>query len=190
MNESREAARDRGAIGEADDVLVARARQGDAAALDALVSRHLSAVFQVARRITLDPEAAEDAAQEAWILALRGLSGFRGDASFRTWLLRIAANAAKSALRRSGRRRERGLDPAESLPDGAADPATTAVMAAEVRRATVALDALPEKQRLAVSLRIYQGLTHREIGAVLGCSEVAARVNYHHGMRRLRELLQ
>jgi RNA polymerase sigma-70 factor (ECF subfamily) len=51
------------------------------------------------------------------------------------------------------------------------------------------LERLPEKQRLSVTLRIEEGLSFREIGEVIGSSEGAARVNYFHGIRRLRELM-
>jgi len=48
---------------------------------------------------------------------------------------------------------------------------------------------LPEKQRQAVTLRVYEGLSFREVGTLIGSSEGAARVNYHHGIRRIREML-
>ena len=57
-------------------------------------------------------------------------------------------------------------------------------------RASALLERLPEKQRMAVSLRINQGLSYQEIGVVLDCTEGAARVNYHLGIKRLRELLK
>jgi RNA polymerase sigma-70 factor (ECF subfamily) len=52
------------------------------------------------------------------------------------------------------------------------------------------LEGLPDKQRQALSLRIFEGLSFREIGEVIGSSEGAARVNYHHGIRKLREMLR
>ena len=52
------------------------------------------------------------------------------------------------------------------------------------------LEHLPEKQRQAVTLRIYEGLSFKEVGAIIGSSEGAARVNYHHGIKRLREMLE
>lgn len=190
MDETGSSARELSGPEEGDESLVARARAGDAAALDALVARHLAAVYQVALRVMRDDDGAQDVVQEAWILALRALPSFRGESSFRTWLLRIALNAARTALRRRGRRRETGLAAVESLTGEAPDPATRAVLSAETERAEAALARLPEKQRLAVSLRIQQGLSHREAAVLLECTEESARVNYHHGMKRLRELLR
>ena len=60
----------------------------------------------------------------------------------------------------------------------------------EAARVRVAVGELPHKQRLSVTLRIDDGLSFREIGEIIGSSEGSARVNYHHGIRRLRELLE
>lgn len=169
--------------------LVARAKNGEAAALDSLVSRHHAAVYEVTYRILGDADAAADAAQDAFVRALGALDGFRGEASFRTWLLRIAANVAWSAGRRTTRRREVALEAAPEPASDWGDPEREAVVRLEADRVTAALAELPEKQRLAVSLRIHQGLSHREIGEVIGSSEGSARVNYHLGIKRLRELL-
>lgn len=172
-----------------DEGLIVRARAGDEAALDALVSAHHEAVYQVVLRVLGDPEAAADAAQDTFIRAIRALDTFRGDASFRTWLLRIAANTARSAGRKSTRRREVALEPGDGDFQSGPDPAAQAVNRTEVERVERALATLPEKQRLAVSLRIHQDMSHREISHVLGSSEGAARVNYHLGIKRLKELL-
>jgi RNA polymerase sigma-70 factor, ECF subfamily len=173
-----------------DDVLVDRARTGDEAALDSIVARHYQAVYEVAYRILGEPDAAADAAQDAFVKAIRALSSFRKEASLRTWLLRIAANTARSAGRNTTSRREVVLEPGVREVGGGPDPEYEAMTRAEADRAAAALQQLPEKQRLAVSLRIYQDLSHREIAEVLGSSEGAARVNYHLGIKRLRELLQ
>lgn len=188
MNETSEGPGQTVSVDGTDAVLLARARQGDDAALNALVGRHLGAVYDLSLRVLGEADLAEDAAQETWVLALRGLDGFRGDASFRTWVLRIAMNTARSALRRRGRRRETVLK--DDLMEDGADPARAAVTRTEAERVAGALEALPPKQRMAVSLRIHQGLSYREVGEMLDCSEVSARVNYHHGIKRLRELLQ
>lgn len=173
-----------------DEALLGRARSGDAAALDALVGRHLQSVYDLTLRVLGERDQAEDAAQEAWILAIRGLDRFRGESSFRTWLMRIALNTARSALRRKGRRRETALVAADAVAAEDPDPARGAVVRTEAERVDQALEGLPPKQRMAVSLRIHQELSFREVGEILECSEASARVNYHHGIKRLRELLQ
>ena len=168
--------------------LVARARAGDERAADVLVRRYLGDVYAVTARVLSDRDLAEDAAQEAFINALRGLKRFRGDASFRTWLLRIALNAARTVARRHFHRREVPLEVAVDAACDERDAASVVAINDEAARIAKMLEKLPEKQRMAVTLRVNQGLSYQEIGTVLDCTEGAARVNYHLGVKRLREL--
>lgn len=170
--------------------LLARARSGDVQARDTLVRAYLPDVYRVTRRVLNDPDMAEDAAQDAILNALAALHRFRGEASFRTWLLRIAVNAARTVGRRQGRRREVSLVLADNEPSRGVDPAVRAVLRTEVERVEGLLQRLPPKQRMVVALRVQQGLSYAEVAAALGCTEGAARVNYHLGVKRLRELAQ
>ena len=173
-----------------DAELVARGRNGDDAALGALVTRHHAAAYRVAVSITRDEDTAQDVVQDAFLKAFRALEGFRGDAGFRTWLLTITANEARGALRKSKRKRGSAFDDVAPIATDEADPAQATILAQESARARVLLDQLPEKQRLSVGLRIDEGLSFREIGEMIGSTEGAARVNYFHGIRRLRELME
>ncbi|MEQ9568903.1 MAG: RNA polymerase sigma factor [Longimicrobiales bacterium] len=172
---------------EPDVGLVDAARRGDPAAQDRLVSLHHEVAWRVAVGVLKDEDAAADAVQNAFLKAFRNLDGFRGESRFRTWLLSIVVNEARGALRRRTRRRESGLDDVGPVADEARPVDHDVVMRDEARRARALVEELPEKQRLAVTLRIDEGLSFREIGELIGSSEGAARVNYHHGIRRLRE---
>lgn len=172
-----------------DDALVDRAREGNPEAMDELVKRHHASVFRVALGILRDEDAAADVAQDSFLKAFKGLGGFRGDAAFRTWLLTITANEARGVLRRLGRRRETGLDDVGPLASAQETAEDSVEKGQEAERVKVLLQELPEKQRQAVALRIFEGLSFKEVGAVIGSSEGAARVNYHHGVRKLREML-
>ena len=99
-----------------DEELVEKGRAGDDRALSALVERHHTAVFRVAFSMLRDNDAAEDVVQDSFIKAFRALEGFRGDSPFRTWVLTIAGNQARHALRQRGRRRETALEDAGSVP--------------------------------------------------------------------------
>jgi len=181
---------DAGEAAFSESELLSGAREGNPEALEELVALHQSSAFRVALGILGGEADAKDAAQDGILRALKGLAGFRGDASFRTWLLAIVANEARSMLRRTARRREAPRDDdfaADSLTGGVAEGV---VLRAEVARVRALLARLPEKQRLAVQLRVDEGLSFREVGDVIGSSEGAARVNYHHGIRRLREWLK
>ena len=173
-----------------DAQLVEQARDGEERALNELVRRHHDAVYRVALRITRDEDIAADVSQDTFIKAFRGLDGFRGDSAFRTWLLTIASNEARGQLRKVSRRREVALEDVAPVGTGRPDAAQRVVIMDEIERARACLAELPEKQRLSVTLRLEEGLSFREIGEVIGSSEGAARVNYHHGVHRLREMLE
>ena len=169
-----------------DAELLERARNGDA---DGLIRAYTDDVYRTAYRVLGDADLAADATQDAFVNAIGSLSKFRGDASVRTWLLRIAVNASHSIGRRRGRRREVGLGAAAATASSGPRIDERTVQRAEVERVERALARLPEKQRLCVSLRTQEDLSYAEIGEIVGCSEAAARVNYHYGIQKLREVL-
>ncbi len=136
-----------------------------------------------------DEDQAADAAQNTFLRALRRLDGFRGDSSFRTWLFAIARNEALSLSRSRQRRREEPLVQDDLVSREADAPDELVFRADQARRVREALERLPEKQRLSVSLRLFDQMSFKEIGAVINSSEGAARVNYHYGTGRLREWL-
>jgi RNA polymerase sigma-70 factor, ECF subfamily len=176
------------AVDEAD--LINRARTGEADARDELVRRYLDDVYRLTCRILGDRDLAQDATQDTFVNALGALGRFRGEASFRTWLLRIAVNASRSLGRRQVRRKEVNIVLADHEASREQDPATRAENVTEAKRVEAVLGRLPTKQRMAVSLRVQQGLSYAEIASALDCSEGAARVNYHLGVKRMRELLK
>lgn len=173
-----------------DGELVAQARAGDQGAMNRLVSLHHETAYRVALGVVRDPDLAADAAQDGFLKAFRGLDGFRGEARFRSWLLTIVVNEARGLLRRRARRRESALDDVGPLSDGGPPVDQQVANREEARRARALMEELPEKQRMAVLLRLDEGLSFREVGELIDSSEGAARVNYHHGIRRLRELME
>ena len=172
-----------------DEELVHRAQAGDSRAMDLLVDRHHRAVFRMCLVIIGDEDLAADASQNSFLKAFRAVDGFRGEAAFRTWLLAIAGNEARGLLRKIKRRREDRIEDVDMLPAEGDDPSAGVTLRSEVARVRAVLADLPEKQRLSVSLRILEGLSFREIGETIDSTEGSARVNYHHGIQRLRELL-
>lgn len=172
-----------------ENELLRRARNGESHAMGQLVRAHEGTVYRYLLSRTRDEDRAADLAQETFVKALRSLDSFRGDSSFRTWLLAIARNEFKGAYRQWNRRREQSLESAAQVADERIDPEGDVVENSEVERIREHLERLPEKQRLSVSLRIFDGLSFREVGEATGSSEGAARVNFHHGIRRLREWL-
>ena len=173
----------------AAEELVERVREGDERAMNVLVDRHHGVVFRSCAAILSDEDLAADASQNSFLKAFSAIDRFRGEAAFRTWLLAIAGNEARGLLRKVKQRREDTLDDVDVLAAEGNDPSAEVVLRSEVARVRAVLADLPEKQKLSVTLRIFDGLSFREIGEIIDSTEGSARVNYHHGIRRLRELL-
>ena len=157
--------------------------------MNLLVDRHHGVVFRTCAAILSDEDLAADASQNSLLKAFRAIERFRGEAAFRTWLLAIAGNEARGLLRKVKRRREDRVEDLDMLPAVGNDPSVEVTLRSEVERVREVLANLPEKQRLSVTLRIFEGLSFREIGDSIDSTEGSARVNYHHGIQRLRELL-
>jgi RNA polymerase sigma-70 factor (ECF subfamily) len=168
-----------------DSELIARYQQGDERAAAELVERHGRALARFLAVQGAPESELEDLVQETFFRAFRSLAAFRGGASFRTWLLTIGSNHLTDERRRWARRPVIALEP--DVPDGAADPAGEVDARLAAERLQSGLGRLARLQREVFLLRAQQGLAYGEIAAVLDISEGAARVHYHHAVRRLRQ---
>lgn len=171
------------------------ARQGDQDAFERLVRSYEKRVFALTLRMCGNPEDAAEAAQEAFLAVWQGLGAFRGEASFSTWLYRLASNACVDLLRREGRRRAAA---GPSLDDGeldldAADPAPTPQEAAERRelrdQIEAGLRALPSEYRQVLILREMHQLSYGEIAEALGLDVGTVKSRISRGRKRLRNFL-
>jgi RNA polymerase sigma-70 factor (ECF subfamily) len=167
--------------------LAERFRDGDRAAFDVLVRRHQKGMWRLVRRYVKSDADAADITQLAFVRAFRGLTGFRGTATVRSWLYRIAINCALSWLRDHRREQPAEIDE-ESLIDD--NPAPAQLSAgddrAQLRRA---IAQLPPKQKLVLELRVFDDLSFREVAVLADCSENTAKVNFHYAVKRLRDIL-
>ncbi len=181
-NESEPSVRDELAV------LVAQAQSGDESAFRSLVDATYKNMYTLAFRLTGDEEDARDVTQEAYLRAHRGLSSFRGDAQFSTWMYRVTANCAATYLQRRSRHRHDRLvdeiDLRETRPD--MDPESRSEAGELRERLKVAIDALPPKLRAVVVLRDVYEMPHEDIAAELGISVTAAKVRLHRARHRLR----
>jgi len=166
--------------GDADDrEIVARVRAGERELFGVLVARHERMVFALASRMTGDRDEAQDVMQTSFLSAYRQIGDFRGDASFKTWLYGIALNECRMVHRKTSR----------TTPlDGVAEPVAQVAGGHALDRVTLGklVARLPEKQRLAVLLRVFDDLSFREIGEAIGSSEASAKVNFFHAVKKLR----
>lgn len=154
--------------GEADEAsLLDAARRGDARAVERLLSLYERPLYVLCRGMLGHAEDAEDAAQETFLRALRGLASYRGEASLRTWLFRIGVNVC---LER--KRSRRPLQSVEELaPDVLSSPHSLEAHTVERLHALVALQALHPRQRAILLLKEVEGWTAAEIGRALRCTE-------------------
>ena len=171
--------------------LVAKARAGDRHAFDDLVTATYAGAFTLATRLMGNEEDASDVVQDAYLRAFRAIGRFRGDARFTTWLYRIVANCAATALGKRGRHRHDELDEGVVVIDDhpERDPERRAGDSYDRMRVQAALAGLPEKLRLVVVLRDVYDLPHEAIAAELGITETAAKVRLHRARKKLRARL-
>jgi RNA polymerase sigma-70 factor (ECF subfamily) len=150
-----------------DQELIAAARRGETLAYGDLVARHRAGVVNVVYRMCGDAFLAEEAAQEAFLRAWQHLSVYRPEHAFRTWVYRIAVNAALDVLRRE--RRLTGLDELaeENLEDEVVDPERTLEEREQSRRVRGAVLSLADGYRAVLVLREYGGLSYAEIASAL-----------------------
>jgi RNA polymerase sigma-70 factor (ECF subfamily) len=189
---------------ETDAELLGRLRAGDELAFVTLVRRHHAAMLRLAACYVPSAAVAEEVVQDTWLGVLRGIGGFEGRSSVRTWLFRILVNRARTA----GARERRSIaigDPGPAVdgsrfdatghwaapPERWVEEADDRVDAAKLAdRLRSAVDDLPERQREVVTLRDVQGLSSEEVCSVLDISEGNQRVLLHRGRSRLRQVLE
>ena len=179
-----------GAVGDPDlaDVL---ASQADRRAFGTLYRRYLDRVYGYAFYLLGDHHDAEDVTERTFLAALAAIGTFRDTgANFRSWLFRIAHNQVANALRSRARRPADSLDLVEHPTAVGSDPAALVGAADEARTLRQALGGLAADRRQVLVLRFVDGLTAREIGAVLGRSEGAVRVLQHRALRELGAALE
>jgi RNA polymerase sigma-70 factor, ECF subfamily len=199
-----------------DERLVAALRGGDAEAFATLVDRHSAAMIRVAMAYVPSRAAAEEAVQETWIAVIRGIDGFEGRASLKTWIFRILTNVAMrsgsrerrsvpfSALAEAEDTGEPSVDPDRFLPaDHALYPGHWAAMparwptpeegllAGETREVIAgAIAALPPAQRTVIALRDVEGWSAEEVCAALQISDGNQRILLHRARSRVRNAIE
>jgi RNA polymerase sigma-70 factor (ECF subfamily) len=178
------------AAGETEDegALLARVAEGEAQAFRALVDRHLPTVVAIARRMLRDDAEAEDVAQETLLRLWRNAASLElGEGGVRPWLRRVAANLCIDRVRAS-----KNTALGDSLPEEV-EPASQMTRLAERelgRRVDAALKALPERQRLALTLFHYEGMSQIEVGEAMGISDEAVESLLARARRALKGSLK
>jgi RNA polymerase sigma-70 factor (ECF subfamily) len=184
-----------------DSVLVARAKAGDYEAFEQLVNRHERRLYALAMNIVRQREDAEDVVQTAFLNALEHLNDFREEASFATWITRIATYAALKVLRKrkgldivsldeaTDENEEGEIPHPEYIADWRDDPAKIVEQRELKRILDEAIDALDEKYRLVFVLRDVEGMSVEETANALGISPANVKVRLLRARLALREKL-
>jgi RNA polymerase sigma-70 factor, ECF subfamily len=175
--------------------LIARARAGDESAFAQLVTEHSARVYGALRRFGLNPQEADEVAQEVFLRAWRGLARFEERSRFSTWLYRIAFNEAQRRLARrppaTAFSRPGDEDAIAALPDAiGAGPQGRTLDREFDEMLERALGELPADLRAAVVLRDLEGLSTEEAAAVAGVRQPAFKSRLHRGRMQLRALLE
>jgi len=185
-----------GVVGLTDEELVSRSMGGDPESFNQLIKRWEKPIYALAYRTIGREDDARDVVQETFLRAFRGLSGFKGQAKFSSWLYRITLNLCRDWMRRQRRA------PVVVTPDGVdlvelageseeVETADAAVERKDLSRAIArAMTALPEEQRAAIVLKEYHGLTFQEIADLLGCPLSTVKTRLYQGLTVLRKELE
>ena len=148
-----------------------------------LVEHHQRRIHALAQRVLRDHDAADEATQRTFVHAYERLRTFRGEASFGTWLHRIAMNECRDILRT-----QRQHVPLDDVPEHRLGSVPEAQASIGPRLRALVAD-LPPRQQSVFALRVFGELPFAEIAQAEGITENAAKVNFHHAVRRLRDWL-
>lgn len=167
---------------EADEVLLQLVDDGDETALSVLYRRYVAAIYRFILAQVRDVPEAEDLCSETFARMLRGLEGFRGQASFKNWLYQIARNAVRNHRRSARYRLQVPLAPAIRAPDEST--AAPAGDDAALERALELLRPLPPRYRQVLELRFLEGRTIEATAAEMGITISNAKVLQHRALAK------
>jgi len=158
-------------------------------AYTAIIRKYQEKLYWHIRRLVVDHEDANDVLQNVFIKAWKGLDQFREDARLYTWLYRIASNESLTFLEQQKKRQSVSLDPVRpDLSDRLKADKDFDPGKAEWKL-QLAIQQLPEKQRLVFSLRYYDEMPYEEMSRILGTTEGGLKASYHHAVKKVEEYI-
>ena len=185
-------------MAENDERIVSSVQHGRTEAFAVLVDRHKDKVYGTIMRLTGDPQAAEELAQETFVRAFRSLRTFRGKARFSTWLVQIAINLVRDHVRERRRSREISLDALLERDEGTSiltemsasyDPLEELGERDLMERFEAALAKIPQDYREVFVLHHMQNMSYEDIAAFTGDSVGSLKVRAHRARKLLKEII-
>ena len=174
-----------GALGREPQAVVDACRRGDRAALAQVFRAHSPAIERVLGRL-MGPDAdKEDLLQATLVAAMGAFPRFRGEASVRTWLIRIAVRIVHEHMRRPDRRRRVSLEIVSAPIDTAPEPDRVASARRALARLYRHLEAIGPKKRIAFVLHVFEGHAIEEVAAIMGASQMATKSRIFWARREL-----
>lgn len=171
-----------------DHILVERYKSGDNEAFNVLVNRYLKRIYYASFRITRNHADAEEITQETFVKACSKISNFRKESSFYTWIYRIAVNLSLNHVKKQARLRY-DVDMSRET-NSNPDQLDLIIKMQRNNHLGMAITKLPHKQRMTVVLRIYEGLSTREVASIMNCSEGTVKANLFFALNSLKKELQ
>src|SRR5689334_11920529 len=182
------------AADDTDELLVARARQRDAAAFELLMRRHNQRIYRVVRSVLRDSDEIEDVIQQAYVQAFLHLDQFGGDARWSTWVCRIAINEALARLRQRGRFVSIEALSEDAMADvskgSSTDPERATAGREFGRLVEQAIDHLPDIYRSVLIMREVEGMSTSETAAVLDVETEVVKTRLHRARAALRAAIE
>lgn len=181
-----------------DANLVARARDGDTAAFDELVTKYSPKLYGLIYHMTSNREDTNDLLQEVFAKAYRSIKRFRGKSSFYTWIYAIATNMTLNFLKKRSRRQGMSLDDVDSAIEhdrefieltSKSDPVRETYLSELQLKLNEAMQSLSDNHRAVVTMYDIQGMPHTEIARILGVSEGTVRSRLFYAHRHLQTQL-
>ncbi len=167
--------------------LIKRYLTGSEDAIERLVAKYQRQIYAFIYRMINDMEEAKDMTQKTFIKAINGLKDFRHESLFKTWLYQIAKNTGLNHIKQN---RHQEVELEDTIIGNQRGSLSKIIEKEKKEHIKNGLNELTERQRLAVILRVYEGMNCNETARVMGCSEGAVKAHYHNGVKRLREILK
>lgn len=183
-----------------ENELIKKAKNGDTAAFEQLISQYTTILYNIALRIMGNHEDASDASQEALIRVYRNIGKFKGESKFSTWIYRIAYNACIDEYRK--RKSKRGIsfistddcyedseNPLLCIADASPTPEESALQRERTKMLYNAIGKLSATSRSTIMLRDVDGLSYEEIAKIQGCSLGTVKSRVNRARTQLKEIL-